>query len=371
MIAFLPDLIPQKQLGQANGILAFEIVSGSLSGFVCFHLLGEDIFGMYMCYVLILVGSVVVTCVMAKEYTVENDASLMSLRYYYDSSDDRDYSTRVFIYMISFWNVLCSPFTQNKSSLLQLLSSAYDMSSMTNNMDFFYCTISRTFYYMGISVQTFLLYFIHDYKLYTTTPQNMVSNIAFITQLSGLIICYPIGILSDYLQIRRVFIYVACAVLAMGCMLCITYVNHISELYFVGVLLGCGNGMYLTMETSLAVDSLPKSEKEKESLCLENEHTLLLNKSEEKEQNQSAHLLGVWGVAGFIGSALGPFIGGPLLYIFGQWDYSSIFYSNTHINIYHNDDAYYKNMGYIILFSLSCVYFVCSAYILRFVDGAK
>ena len=35
------------------------------------------------------------------------------------------------------------------------------------------------------------------------------------------------------------------------------------------------------------------------------------------------------------------------------------------------DDPYYKNMGYILLFTLSGIYFICSAYILRYVTSAK
>lgn len=60
----------------------------------------------------------------------------------------------------------------------------------------------------------------------------------------------------------------------------------------------------------------------------------------------------VWGVAAFLGSALGPMIGGPLLYLFG-----------------HRQEKGYSIEGYTVLFGLSSTYFLISAVSIRWVKN--
>ena len=88
------------------------------------------------------------------------------------------------------------------------------------------------------------------------------------------------------------------------------------------------------METSLAIDTLPK-------------------KYDDGPSGGNAQLLGIWGVAAFLGSAVGPMIGGPLLYLFGS--------SGT------IDGQDYTIHGYKVILSLSAVYFLMSAISLRWV----
>ena len=87
-------------------------------------------------------------------------------------------------------------------------------------------------------------------------------------------------------------------------------------------------GGYLTMETSLAIDTLPKG-------------------YDDGPSGGNAQLLGIWGVAAFLGSAIGPMIGGPLLYLFGS--------SGT------VDGQDYTIHGYTIILSLSAAYYLLSA----------
>lgn len=55
MIALIPDQVPHSQTGIANGILAFLLVTGSLTGFLFFHLYSDDtiqvMYGFYICIV--------------------------------------------------------------------------------------------------------------------------------------------------------------------------------------------------------------------------------------------------------------------------------------------------------------------------------
>lgn len=91
-------------------------------------------------------------------------------------------------------------------------------------------------------------------------------------------------------------------------------------------------GAYLTMETSLAIDMLPKD-------------------YDDGPSGGNAQLLGIWGVAAFLGSAIGPMIGGPLLYLFGS---SGVV-----------DGQDYTIQGYTIILSLSTAYFILSAISLK------
>jgi hypothetical protein len=100
----------------------------------------------------------------------------------------------------------------------------------------------------------------------------------------------------------------------------------------------CIIGSYLTMETSLAIDTLPKD-------------------YDDGPSGGNAQLLGIWGVAAFLGSALGPMIGGPLLYIFG----------NSGVT----DGQDYTIQGYTVLLSLSTAYFLLSAITLRWIKKAS
>ena len=94
-------------------------------------------------------------------------------------------------------------------------------------------------------------------------------------------------------------------------------------------------GAYLTMETSLAIDTLPKG-------------------YDHGSSGGNAQLLGIWGVAAFLGSAIGPMTGGPLLYLFGSTGTA--------------EDQDYTIRGYAILLSLSSAYFILSAISLKWVE---
>merc|ERR1712224_1031985 len=113
---------------------------------------------------------------------------------------------------------------------------------------------------MGISVQTFFLYYIHDIlrkhsALARESPETLVSTLALIVQFSGVFTSYPAGYVSDtcYKGRRKPLIYLSCFLLSDGT-LSLIFVQYVNQLKIVSVLVGLANGGYLTMETSLAVD---------------------------------------------------------------------------------------------------------------------
>jgi len=287
------------------------------------------------------------------------------------------------------------------------IRSAYWVESTGVYHDFFIVTISRLFYYMGISSQTFFLYFVHDAVINnsddlnenTTTstynnhplssilnhPEVTVAVLAIIGQTSGALTCYPVGLLSDkyFGGRRKPFVYLSCLLLSMGYLILLLS-KTLNQIMGICILLGAANGMYLTMDTSLAVDTLPSSsipildhstsdhslhdlsfldhdEEVNGKKMMKKERIVLTEQNLDKPQSTkasshgAAQLLGVWGVFGFIGSSVGPLIGGMVLFALGRP-------SDIHI------DTYYSTRGYTILFSLSACYFFCAAISLTYIQ---
>jgi MFS family permease len=186
-----------------------------------------------------------------------------------------------------------------------------------------------------MSVQTFFLYFVHDIIQIRTNPEAAVATLAILGQCAGALTCYPVGFISDRFGGRRQpFVYAACFLLA-ATTLAMSMVTTFHQMVILSLILGAANGMYLTMDTSLAVDTLP-----------------------ENNGTESAQLLGIWGVAAFLGSALGPMVGGPLLSIF-----------SVHPTAMTNDDVpeEYSRAGYTLVYVLSAMYFTCSAFALLYI----
>lgn len=187
-----------------------------------------------------------------------------------------------------------------------------------------------------MSVQTFFLYFVHDILQVRSNPQAAVATLAILGQFTGALTCYPVGFISDRFGGRRKpFVYVACGILAIAT-LCISIITTFHQMVVLSLILGAANGMYLTMDTSLAVDTLP-----------------------ENDDTESAQLLGIWGVAAFLGSALGPMVSGPLL----------SFFSDT--TLVDGQPEEYSRSGYVLVYALSALYFSCSALALRYVGGNR
>ena len=318
MIALIPDLIPNSQVGQANGLFALEMVLGSVFGFSFFEILIDinhshyDKVGavklstseMYILYMMVLLVTSVITVAYTDEKTsinlVQNKDSILRDTSLHTGSARFRVSKLILIWKRAF----------EKAMTLEAkeVFGVFYLSPQRHG-DFFFVTLSRTFYYMGISVQTFFLYFIHDIlrdhsALARRSPQSLVSILALVTQFSGAFLCYPAGYISDkYLDGRRKpFIYLFCAMLSMGSFSLI-FVNYVNQLYVVCVVVGLANGGYLTMETSLAVDALEKME-EMHKEKIHSEIPVDIGgyvDSDKIKAEGAAQLLGIWGVAAFIG----------------------------------------------------------------------
>lgn len=81
-----------------------------------------------------------------------------------------------------------------------------------------------------------------------------------IGQIAGALICYPVGTASDRIfgGKRKPFVYFACAVLG-AVTFAMIFATTMQDMIILCAVFGAGNGIYLTMETSLAVDTLPEN----------------------------------------------------------------------------------------------------------------
>jgi hypothetical protein len=165
MIAFIPDYIPHSQTGAANGTLALMVVLGSLFGFAMFHLvLGQRIIAMYKLYVAVAVTVAVTSGIVTYLYIWERERLIAEIDHddgelerHGADADDKDIAKIPSIHELAH-GLLYEPI-MNKTRAEILSAFWIDISQ---HKDFFVVTISQFFYYMGISTQTFLLYFIHD-----------------------------------------------------------------------------------------------------------------------------------------------------------------------------------------------------------------
>lgn len=318
MIALIPDLVPKPKVGQANGILALEMVVGSLFGFAIFqlfiaynhtHFTNDDavklsLAEMYTLYMFVLLGSSLLAFVFTEEKT---DVNAIQNDQYECKPDTESKSKRVRLSkLLIIWK---QAFIKVSSLKGKELYSAYTVSQQRHG-DFFFVTASRTLYYMGISVQTFFLYYIHDILRHNSdiareSPQTLVSALALVVQIAGAFTCYPAGYISDqYLNgQRKPLIYWSCALLSLGTFGLI-FTRYVTQVEIICIIVGLANGGYLTMETSLAVDSLANLEEEYddriEKVDALNSHSDGDGK-EVEEKEGSAQLLGIWGVAAFVG----------------------------------------------------------------------
>jgi len=278
----VPDHVNEAQQGRANGLVAMLSVLGALLGAGAFTYVGLAY--VYAFYILILALSLCATMLSITEVPLGVEGST--------------------------------------SITFQDLKHAFWLSPVEHK-DFFCVTLSRTFYYMGCSSQTFFMYYLKDI-IRVQDPEGAVLIASVLGQCFGAFTAYPAGWLSDHLQNgRKVYVYVACTGMALGNVLFLM-VSSFTAAVAVSALLGAANGMYLTMDNCLAVETLPN-------------------------KKDAARFMGMWGIAAFVGTASGPLIGGPALYIVGRTETEGV----------------YSIAGYAVLLCFSAFYMILSAVVIR------
>ena len=258
--------------------------------------------------------------------------------------------------------------------------------------DFFWVFVTRTFYYMGVSLQAFVLFMLRDVQR-VEDPTYCTSLLAMIGQLAAAVVAIPSGHLSDQYG-RKPLVWTACGFMA------ITYLGYatspsLRNVNLLGVAYGIGNGVFLSVDYALACDTLPvrppllsssrppsfraharAGEDHLVFVCHGPPHgppaPMLAPPCSRRHAPCSADLcsasgsrlaaqsfesaaqgLGVWGVSAFLGSTSGPLIAAPLLAYFG-WTTSPDHYSSS---------------GYVAVNIAGALYVMCAAFFLRYVKA--
>ena len=82
--------------------------------------------------------------------------------------------------------------------------------------DFFWVFVTRTFYYMGISLQAFMLFMLRDVQQ-VADATYYTSLLAMIGQLSAAAVALPSGRLSDKVG-RKPLVYTSCFLMGVSAM---------------------------------------------------------------------------------------------------------------------------------------------------------
>jgi len=203
--------------------------------------------------------------------------------------------------------------------------------------DFFWVFVGRSFYYASVSVQAFLYYYLRD-MLMVTSELDVRWRLAVLVMVAmafAVCVCVPLGKYSEICG-RLPLIYASCAIMGFGA---VGYIlapfagpfYGMIVVYVIAGIYGIGSGAYLAVDYALALDCMPKNHR------------------------GSSEALGIWGISAFLGSSIGPLIGGGLLEVFGNF----------------GEGGHYTYPGYVALLGFGGVMSVCSAICMRFITGAK
>jgi len=299
----LTDLVNEDQRGFANGLMGAFTVLGASIGFGFFSWFLTVHTGYYF-YLLVLTVAV-----------------FISFFAYKDDEDD----TTTAMYQLKHLE------HQPVSWTWQEILDCYWIDPKEHH-DFFLVFVSRTLYYMGISAQTFMLFYFRDIIL-SDDPQADVSYLALVGQLSGAIVCIPMGMLSNRVG-RKSLIYLS-SVILVSTYIMFMFCRTRHAALIAGAIYGIGNGAYLSVDYALACDTLPS-------------------------KDNAARYLGIWGVGAFIGTLLGPLLIGPALLLLG--DKGRVDADGTPM---------YDISGYIAVLVIGCACLTAGAAVLRPIKSAR
>lgn len=180
--------------------------------------------------------------------------------------------------------------------------------------DFFWVCLGRMCYYVVTSMMVFQMYYLQDMlNMVDLVDREVHLCIMVVTaQGIGIMSSVPFGKWSNTLG-RKALIYAACVVMIVAA-ICQIVAPKIGShgswpmVWLCAALAGLGNSAYLSVDYALALDCMPRGK-------------------------TTAEAFGLWGIAGFAGSTIGPLFGGVLLTVtasggVGQEQYTYVGYAS-------------------------------------------
>mmetsp|Transcript_17511 Transcript_17511/g.44067 ORF Transcript_17511/g.44067 Transcript_17511/m.44067 type:complete len:513 (-) Transcript_17511:42-1580(-) len=175
--------------------------------------------------------------------------------------------------------------------------------------DFFWVFCSRTGYYMAVSTQIYILYYLRD----CMTDPEISGNAKMYTSILCILSQGCSGVVSlvaGHATARfgyKPLIYAACTCMA-AVYVGYTLVHTFPLVVALGVVYGSSNGVYLAADYALAVACLPNKE-------------------------DGAKDLALWGIAAFLGTMFGPCITGPTLAVLGKQEGSAAYSFKGYVGV--------------------------------------
>jgi len=225
------DVVPLTQMGFASGVMGAMTAAGAVTGLVFLGWLGEQrldlAYGVY--------AAAVFFCTPFTYFAVR-DKPL--------SREDAKISSAAELYK-SYW---ISP---------------------ASHGDFFWVFVSRTFYYMAVSVQIYILYYLRDTMKEAeikNNAQKYTAILCVISQGASGIVAAIAGSWCDSFG-RKPLIYLSCLVMAMV-YVGYCFIDTYPWVIALGLCYGSSNGVYLAVDYALAVECLPNQDDHAKDLAL-------------------------------------------------------------------------------------------------------
>mmetsp|Transcript_13814 Transcript_13814/g.27316 ORF Transcript_13814/g.27316 Transcript_13814/m.27316 type:complete len:507 (-) Transcript_13814:43-1563(-) len=181
--------------------------------------------------------------------------------------------------------------------------------SVESHGDFFWVFCSRTGYYMAVSTQIYILYYLRDCMddpAISTDAKTYTAILCILSQgCSGVV-----SLVAGHATARfgyKPLIYAACTCMA-GVYVGYTLVHTFPLVVALGVCYGSSNGVYLAADYALAVACLPN-------------------------KDDGAKDLALWGIAAFLGTMFGPCITGPTLAVLGAQEGTSAYAFKGYVGV--------------------------------------
>lgn len=333
--SIVPDMDAEKK-GEASGIVAVLTAAGNLFGMTIILLLQEHIRQIYPIFIIMVTLSALTSVVAVKEKPT-NEGPMRPVTY-------RDMARSFYL-------------------------------DTTEHRDFFWVCVGRALYYMATSALTFMFFFLRDSFTIgdDAAIRSVVAQVVTLAMVAGIAVSFPLGWMSDSVG-RKPLVYAACIAIA------VCYYGWLGSaflpgfwgvlgVFLVGGLYGAASSCYQSVDYALALDVLPrahnrrreKEESDAESGGQSDAESVASGFTsgsgtiprKPRHHKGDAEALGLWGVAGFVGSSAGPLIGGLVLESVGGW----------------GRGGHYTFPGYTALLSISAFYAILSAVVTRNIVG--
>jgi MFS family permease len=216
---------------------------------------------------------------------------------------------------------------------LEILVHALTVPSPVAFPDFFLACSSRALFNAGLACQNYMIFFFRDYVRSAQPPEQVVSRLAVLALLGGLVGAVPAGVLSDRFGRKPVIFF--SAIVCVAAMMSFPFLSSRTAFDLVGLVFGLGNVAYLSVDYALGVQALPRK----------------LAADGARRPIDAAKDLGVFALSATVGMLIGQLVFAGVLERF----------SRVEVGRGGVPESHYAAAGFVVVFAVSSLFFVLSA----------